>query len=90
MELVDKDVKTVWNEAKEKSDQKVNWNILKHVGKDVIKEGTFKGVLVGDKELDNLEKDIVDTEKNENSKKAVVYAGININKKEDFPPLSSS
>ena len=83
MEVVDKELNHVWNEAKEKNEEKVNWNIKKHKVVDDIDEGTFKGILVGDIDLENLEEEIIVAEKNEFKDKAVVYAGIEINEKEN-------
>ena len=48
MELVDKELKNVWNESKEKSGEKVSWNIWKSLDKLNVQQGTFKGILVGD------------------------------------------
>ena len=83
MELVDKELQNVWTEAKMKSDEKVNWNIGKHKIVQDSQKGTFKGVLVGDSELENLETNLVITEKRENKVKAVVYAGITISSNEE-------
>ena len=83
MELVDKELKNVWNESKEKSGEKVSWNIWKSLDKLNVQQGTFKGILVGDLELESLEKDITDNKKNEIGNKAVVYAGIKVDKNEE-------
>ena len=90
MELVDKELQNVWSEAKMKSGEKVSWNKGKHkIVQDNLK-GSFKGVLVGDSELENLETNLVSTEKTELKVKAVVYAGIKIKSNEEdilsFPP----
>ena len=84
MEVVDKEINEVWKQAKKKKNDKVNWNVHKHiVGQTNVQEGTFKGILVGDSELEELEKKIVDTEKNKNENKAVVYADIKVSKNEE-------
>ena len=83
MELVDKELKTVWKESKEKSDVKVNWNIQKRIGKDDIQKGIINGILVGDKELENFEKQVVDVKKSSDDEKAVIYAGIKVSKAEE-------
>ena len=51
MEVVDKEVNYVWNEAKKKSQEKVMWNIKKHKDSTPLEKGMFKGVFVGDLEL---------------------------------------
>ena len=79
MELVDKELDYVWKEAKVKSQEKVVWNVNKHIKKDDKKNGTFKGILVGDSELEKLEQEMV--EKIEN--KAIVYAGLKVSKNEE-------
>ena len=81
MDLVDKEVNHVRKEAKVKSQEKINWNIQKHKGKVSPENGTHKGVLVGDIELGNFEKEKGGTTKSE--AEAVVYAGIKVNKKEN-------
>ena len=48
-----------------------------------VHEGIFKGILVGDTELENYEKEIESTEKSETKNSAVVYAGIKLDKKEE-------
>ena len=63
MELVDKEVKQVWGKAKKKSQEKVEWTSNRFKNEISHKEGTFKGVLIGNSELDNLEKEIEDSEK---------------------------
>ena len=80
MELVDKERKEVWKDTKEKNSDKLKWNI--HRNKDEISkvEGTFKGVLVGDKELEALEEE---SSKVKSDNKAVIYAGIEVNKNEN-------
>ena len=83
MEVVDNELKHVWNEAKEKDEEKVNGNIKKRKIVDHIQEGTFKGILVGDKELDNFEKEMIVKETNECKDKAVVYGGIKLDEKEN-------
>ena len=42
MELVDKELNTIWTEVKEKNHEKVNWNYQRHKGNKDIHEGTFK------------------------------------------------
>ena len=83
MELVDKELNHIWSEIKEKNREKVNWNIQRHKGKKDNMEGTFKGIIVGDSELEEYEKEIIGTEKNEIENKAVIYAAIKVNKKEE-------
>ena len=56
MELVDKEIKFIWNNGKEKNHEKVNCNIKKRVDKVDVHEGIFNGILVGDTELENYEK----------------------------------
>ena len=46
----------------------------------IRKVGTFKGVLVGDKELEALEEEV---SKVQSDNKAVIYAGIEVNKNEN-------
>ena len=48
-----------------------------------VNEGTFKGILVGDSELENYENKMAATKENEIDDKAVIYAGIKVNKKEE-------
>ena len=48
-----------------------------------VNEGTFKGILVGDSELENYENKMAATRENESDDKAVIYAGIKVNKKEE-------
>ena len=83
MEVVDKEINEVWKQAKEKKNEKVDWNVQKHIGQINRQEGTFKGILVGDSELEEFEKKIVDIEKNKNDNKAVVYADIKVSKNEE-------
>ena len=47
-----------------------------------IQKETSKGVLVGDKELEDLEREIVDPKKSEEINKPVVYKELKINEKE--------
>ena len=82
MELVNSEIDTLWNESKEKNSEKVDRNVQKRIVKGNHQSGTVHGVLVGDRELKDLEKEILATEKNENSEEAIVYAGIEINKNE--------
>ena len=61
----------------------MDWNIKKHIVKPDIPEGIFKGILVGDSELEKYEKETESTEKRETESKAIVYAGIKVNNKEE-------
>ena len=83
MELVDKELTEVWTEAKNKNQEKLIWNVKRQKSKITENEGTFKGVLIGDKELETLEKESAIAAKFRNENKAVVYAGIEVNKNED-------
>ena len=76
MEIVDKELKEVWTESKKINKEKLNWNIHRHSDKDTNNEGVFKGVFIGDKELEILENEVIVASKNQNEKEAVVYAGI--------------
>ena len=73
----------VWNEAKKRSQEKVNWNRKKRKDTIPVEEGLFKGVFVGDLELESFEKEVIETSKNEIRDRAVVYGGIKINEKEE-------
>ena len=77
MKLVDNKIGISWMKLKEKNQEKVNWNV--HKNEIEVKKGTFKGILVGDKELEVLEKE----SKNEMGGKAVVYGGIEVDKSEE-------
>ena len=44
MEIVDKELKEVWGETKEKNQEKLSWNSNRHKDKISDNEGTFKGV----------------------------------------------
>ena len=82
MELVDKELNEAWTEAKTKNEEKVTWNIHKHKDTFTNNDGTFKGVFIGDKELEALEKE-PDTAAKQCESKAVVYAGIKVTKNEE-------
>ena len=60
------------------------WNIKKHKDSTPLEKGMFKGVFVGDLELENYEKEVMSTKKkNEILEGAIVYGGIKVNKKEE-------
>ena len=82
MDLVDKELNYVWKEAKVKSQEKIDWNIQKRKVK-TTQNGTHKDVLVGDEELERYEKEMSDNNSDKSEDKAIVYAGIKINKKEN-------
>ena len=46
MHVVDEELRHVWKESKEKSNDKVTWNIKKHIDKVHSEEGIFKGVFI--------------------------------------------
>ena len=84
MKLVDNEIGISWKKLKEKNQEKVNWNV--HKNEIEVKEGTFRGILVGDKELEMLENE----SKTEMDGKAIVHAGIEVDEKEkeilNLPP----
>ena len=80
MEVVDKEIKHIWNNAKKKSQEKVEWNSQRLKRNIESEEGIFKGVLIGDTELEELEKELDNSEDIKSDKGPVVYAGIKTNK----------
>jgi hypothetical protein len=71
-----------WAEAKTKNEEKVTQNTHKHKDTFTNNDGTFKGVIIGDKELEALEKEPETAAKHCESK-AVVYAGLKVTKNEE-------
>ena len=77
METVNVEVGVVWKNGKHKNDKKLKFSIQKRKETETrTKEtkATFKGVIVGDKELDLLESKQMD----ENINKARVYSNIEV------------
>ena len=81
MDLVDKELKNLWKESKTKSDKKVKWiNKKIHIAP-IEAEKTFKGVIVDDELLEELDKELKEDKPDEN--KACVLGGIEISKAEE-------
>ena len=81
MDINDKELNEVWTATKKKNQEKVIWNIKRHKEKIIKDEGIVKGVIVGDKELEEFEKGTSEKVNSEN--KAVVYGGVKVNKNEE-------
>ena len=82
MEIVDKEVKHIWTSSKEKNREKLEWNKKRYNIKSVDEEEVFKGVLVGDIELEKLETKLVQNEEMNKVIEPVIYGGIKVNKVE--------
>ena len=77
METVDSEVKVVWENGKQKSYQKLKFTIEKRgTSKDIKNEPIIEGVVVGDKEL----KDLESKEASKNYEQPRVYSDIKLNK----------
>ena len=81
METVDGEVKVIWENGKQKSDQKLKFTIQKRgTSKEIKNEPIFEGVIVGDKELEDLESKLKETVKNDEQPR--VYSDIKLNKEQ--------
>ena len=81
MEIVNKEVNIVWKAGKEKNIKKIEWSKTK---KEIDPEiEVYKGILVGDKKLEEFERNNVTKNESDDKANICVYAGIELNEKEE-------
>ena len=79
MEAVDNELGAIWKDGKNKNEQKLSFTIQKRSkcnNEEKETEETFKGVIIGDKELEKLESE--NEKKNETNNKPRVYSNIEL------------
>ena len=83
MEEVDNEIGNIWKTGKLKNEQKLKFSINKRkksTSKTVEIDEVFKGVIVGDKKLEDLESENI--EKNEQNNQARIYSNIVVEEKQ--------
>ena len=80
MEVVDKEIKSIWKNNKSKNQKKVKWANYKREEKEPAPD-TIKGVIVDDKGLEELETELKKPIEPEN--KAVILGGVKVDKYEE-------
>ena len=80
MEVVDKEIKSIWKNNKSKNQKKVKWANYKREEKEPAPD-TIKGVIVDDKGLEELETEL--KKPNEPENKAVILGGVKVDKYEE-------